>query len=94
MGEFVTSLVKHDDIMVHVVGWGITILVACSTLLYKGIWKRINQIDDEHSKTKENLDRLIGAHNATHHNGEIIERRNDPSRPTIVGYIENEKDIT
>jgi hypothetical protein len=84
--ELLHQLAKHDDIAVHMAQWALTLFIAGGTILYKGIWKRINQMDSEQSQDRENLNRLIGAHNATHGKKDIIERRTDPDRPTIAGY--------
>lgn len=49
-----------------VAGWSITAAITLGTMLYKGVWKRINQLAEDQDATRSDLDQLIGAHNATH----------------------------
>ena len=85
MKELLKNLLGHNDFAIHLAGWAVTMFIAGGTILYKGIWKRINQMDAEHTEDRNQLNRLIGAHNATHGNGDIIERRVDPERVTVKG---------
>ena len=47
-------------------GWGFTGVIALGTMLYKGIWKRINQLSEDIEELRESLHRLIGAHAERH----------------------------
>lgn len=86
MPNFVAELLNHNDLTVHVIGWGVTLFVAGGTLLYKGIWKRINQLADAQEHTDKELNQLIGAHNTVimmgGHSaaGQIVERREQPRK--------------
>lgn len=51
-----------------VAGWLFTAVVTLSTMLYKGIWKRINQIAEDVEDVRTDTDRLIGACGANHPN--------------------------
>lgn len=51
-----------------IAGWLFTAAVTMSTMLYKGIWKRINQISSDQDDIRTDLDRLIGSHIANHPN--------------------------
>lgn len=91
MLELLQNLAKHEGIETHLVGWMVTIIVAASTLLYKGVWARIKQLDIELTSVRSELDRLVGAHNAMAimcggHEA-VVERRQNPDRQTIIGYV-------
>lgn len=49
-----------------VAGWLFTAVVTMGTLLYKGIWKRINQLAEDQDDTRTDVDRLIGACGVNH----------------------------
>lgn len=51
-----------------IAGWLFTAAITMTTLLYKGIWKRINQLSEDVEDATTNLNRLIGAHEANHPN--------------------------
>lgn len=55
--------------------------IAGGTILYKGIWKRINQIAASVDAVEREFNQLIGAHNAIQHlcgGTNFIERRATP----------------
>ena len=93
MFDILNGILGHNDIGVHIIGWGVTILIAMATILHKGIHKRITQMDAELTATNTKLDntnmhlnQLIGAHNATHNGAGMIERREEP-REIVKGDI-------
>lgn len=51
-----------------IAGWLFTAAVTMSTMLYKGIWKRINQLAEDIEDVRTDTDRLIGACGANHPN--------------------------
>lgn len=73
------------DIAWKLSGWAFTAVIALGTLLYKGIWKRINQQTDDIECMREDLHHLIGAHEARHPAAKPwdgIDRRNKGRRET------------
>ena len=93
MQKLVLDLLNHDDLIVHVAGWSITMFIAGGTILYKGIWKRINQIAAGQDVLEKDLNQLVGAHNAicmmcgNGMKAQVIERRADPNRETVDDYL-------
>jgi len=61
--EELTKLIP-PDVGWKVAGWSFTAAVTMGTMLYKGIWKRINQLAEDQDNTRTDLDRLIGAYGA------------------------------
>ena len=49
-----------------VAGWAVAAVSALGTLLYKGIWKRINQLSEDIEELRETIYRLVGAHEERH----------------------------
>lgn len=66
MEELLKSVVSHNDIGIHVIGWMVAAIIAMFTLLYKGVWKAINILRVDQDDCQQNLDRLIGEHIARH----------------------------
>lgn len=54
-----------------IAGWAVTAAIAMGTLLYKGIWKRINQLAEDQDETRTDLDRQIGACSARNPSGTV-----------------------
>lgn len=100
------TLLQHDDLSIHLIGWGIPIFIALFTMLYKGIWKAINAndkdahdrmdgIEDKVDAAVNKLAELIGEHKVRHPNWDGTERRANPNRPTHPDYrkeISNESE--
>ena len=63
--EELTKLIP-PDVGWKVAGWSFTAAVTMGTMLYKGIWKRINQLAEDLDDTRTDLDRLIGACGVNH----------------------------
>lgn len=54
------------EIAWKVAGWAVAAATTMGTMLYKGIWKRINQIAEDREDDRSDLDRLIGACGVNH----------------------------
>lgn len=62
-----------------IAGWAVTAAITLGTMLYKGVWKRINQNTDDIADVRSDVDRLIGSCDARHHLSDQwdgLERRN------------------
>lgn len=63
--EELTKLMP-PDVGWKVAGWSFTAAITMGTMLYKGVWKRINQLAEEQDETRTDVDRLIGACGVNH----------------------------
>ncbi len=74
-------LAGHENLLIHAIGWLLAGAGAMVTMLYKGIWKSINILREEHEELRSEFDRLIGEHKVRHPASppwDGVDRRKEP----------------